>query len=204
MRAAEKIQEKIYSLEEYLALEEAAEYKSEFWDGLIIEMAGGTPNHNRIANSVGRCIENELDKKNKNCSAFNSDQKVYIPNFNRGVYPDCSIICGEVEMHEKSNAMVTNPCLIIEVLSESTKDYDKGAKFEGYRSLPSFKEYLLVWQTIPKVQSWYKEEEDLWRISNAFGLDKPIYLYSIDCTVQLKDIYRRVNDLGDKDSPEAY
>ncbi|MEM1122723.1 MAG: Uma2 family endonuclease [Bacteroidota bacterium] len=204
MGAAEKIAEKIYTLEAYLAMEEAAENKSEFWNGLIVEMAGGTPNHNRIANSIGRCIENELDKKNKDCSTFNSDQKVYIPEFNRGVYPDSSIICGEIEMHEKSNAMVTNPCLIIEVLSESTKDYDKGTKFEGYRSLPSFKEYLLVWQTIPKVQSWFKEDVDLWRISNAFGLDKSIHLYSIDCTIQLKDIYRRVNNLGDKDDLETY
>lgn len=204
MGAAEKLEEKIYTLEEYLALEEIAEGKSEFWDGFIVNMAGGTLNHNRIANSVGRAIENELDKKGKDCSTFNSDQKVYIPNFNRGVYPDCTIICGEEILHEKSAAMVTNPNLIIEVLSESTKEYDKTDKFEGYRSLPSFQEYVLVWQTIPKVQSWYKEAENLWRISSAFGLDKTLHLYSINCTIKLKDIYRRVNNLGEKDTPKAY
>jgi len=196
--------EKLYTLEEYLALEELADYKSEFWDGTIVAMAGGKPNHNRIANSIGRVVENELDKKNKNCSTFNSDQKVYIPKFNHGVYPDCLVICGKEELHEKSTAMVTNPSLIIEVLSESTKEYDKGDKFEGYRSLPSFKEYVLIWQTIPKVQTWFKEDEDLWRISSAFGLDKVIHLHSIDCKISLKDIYRRVNGLGNKELPNAY
>ncbi|MFK7982418.1 MAG: Uma2 family endonuclease [Saprospiraceae bacterium] len=204
MGAIEKLEDRKYTLEEYLALEEVAEYKSEFWDGTIVAMAGGKPNHNKIANSIGRVIENELDKKNKNCSTFNSDQKVFIPKFNHGVYPDCMVICGEEELHGKSTAMVTNPSLIIEVLSKSTKEYDKGEKFEGYRSLPSFKEYVLIWQTIPKVQSWYKEAEDLWRISSVFGLDKTIELYSIGCTLQLKDIYRRVNNLGDKEINKAY
>ena len=91
-----------------------------------------------------------------------------------------------------------------EVLSKSTKEYDSSGKFEGYRSIPSFKEYVLVWQTIPKVQSWYKDDKDLWRISSAFGLDKTIQLYSIDCEIALKDIYKRVKNLGDKDSPKAY
>ncbi len=204
MGAIEKIEDKKYTLEEYLALEELAEYKSEFWDGTIVAMAGGKPNHNKIANSVGRVVENELDKKNKNCSTFNSDQKVYIPKFNHGVYPDCMVICGDEELHEKSTAMVTNPSLIFEVLSKSTKDYDKSEKFEGYRSLPSFREYVIVWQTIPKIQSWYKEAEDLWRISSAFGLDKTIHLYSIDCTIALKDIYRRVSNLSAHDTPKAY
>ena len=204
MGVIEKLEDKKYTLEEYLALEKLAEYKSEFWNGTIVAMAGGKPNHNKIANSIGRAIENELDKRNKNCSTFNSDQKVYIPKFNHGVYPDCMVICGEEELHEKSTAMVTNPSLIIEVLSKSTKDYDKSEKFEGYRSLPSFKEYVLIWQTIPKVQSWYKEAEDLWRISSAFGLDKTIQLHSIDCTIQLKDIYRRVTNLGEEDTPKSY
>lgn len=204
MGVVEKLEDRKYTLEEYLALEELADYKSEFWDGTIVAMAGGKPNHNKIANSIGRAIENELDKKNLDCSTYNSDQKVYIPEFNHGVYPDCMVICGEEELHENSNAMVENPCLIIEVLSKSTKDYDKSEKFEGYRSLPSFKEYVLIWQTIPKIQSWYKETDDLWRISSAFGLDKTIHLHSIDCTIALKDVYRRVNNLGNKDSTVAY
>ena len=204
MSAAKKLAEQLYTFEEYLALEEQADYKSEFWDGLIVAMAGGTPTHNKIANSIGTAIDIELDKKNKGCTVYNSDQKVYIPDFSRGVYPDCMVLCGEEELHEKSKTVITNPALIIEVLSESTKEYDSNGKFEGYRSVPSFKEYVLVWQTIPKVQSWYKETNNLWRISSAFGLDKTIQLYSIGCEIALKDIYKRVKDLGNRDDPKAF
>jgi len=204
MSVAKKISEQQYTFKEYLELEEKAEYKSEYWDGTIVAMAGGTPNHNKISNSVGTAIDIELDKKNKNCTVYSSDQKVYIPVFNRSVYPDCMALCGEEEMHEASNAVIVNPSLIIEVLSESTKEFDSNEKFEGYRSIPSFKEYVLVWQTIPKVQSWYKEHNGLWRISSVFGLDKSIMFYAINCEIALKDIYKRVRDLGDKDFPKAY
>jgi len=196
--------EQLYTFEEYLALEEQADYKSEFWDGLIVAMAGGRPTHGKIANNVGIAINNELDKKNGDCSTYNSDVKIFIPDFNRGVYPNCMVICGDEEFHKNSKAVVTNSCLIIEVLSESTKEYDNSGKFEGYRSVPSFKEYVLVWQTIPKVQSWYKEADNLWRISSAFGLDKTILLYSIGCEIALKDIYKRVKDLGDRDDAKAF
>ena len=107
-------------------------------------------------------------------------------------------------MHKNSDAVIINPSLIIEVLSKSTKEFDSNEKFEGYRSIPSFKEYALVWQTIPKVQSWYKEDNNLWRISRAFGLDKTIKLYSIDCEIALKDIYKRVKNLSHKDDPKAF
>lgn len=211
MGAIEKLEDRKYTLEEYLALEEVALEKSEFWDGIIVPrnepieaMAGGFPNHNKIGANIITSINIAIRKKNKNCSTYSSDQKIFIPKFNRGVYPDCMVICGEEELHEASDAVITNPSLIVEVLSKSTKDYDKSEKFEGYRSLPSFKEYLLVWQTIPKVQSWYKEAEDLWRISSAFGLDKTIHLYSIDCTISLEDIYQRIKNLGDKEILLAY
>jgi len=196
--------EKLYTFEEYEKLEELAEYKSEFLDGIIVAMAGGKPNHNKIAASIGSAIDNELIKKEKDCSVYNSDQKIFIPKFNRGAYPDCMVICGKEQLIENSTSTLSNPSLIIEVLSESTKEYDKSDKFEGYRSLPSFKEYVLIWQTIPKVQTWYKEDKDLWRISSAFGLDKVIHLYSIDCKISLKDIYRRVDGLGNKELPNAY
>ncbi|MEM1120685.1 MAG: Uma2 family endonuclease, partial [Bacteroidota bacterium] len=143
MGAARKLSERQYTFQEYLALEEKADFKSEFWNGTIVAMAGAAPNHNKIANSIGTAIDIELDRKNKNCTVYNSDQKVFIPNFNRGVYPDCMALCGEEELHPKSKVTIVNPSLIIEVLSESTKEYDSNGKFEGYRSIPSFKEYVL-------------------------------------------------------------
>lgn len=88
MGAVKKIEEQIYTFEEYLQLEESAEFKSEFWNGTIVALAGGTPTHGKITNSIGTAIDIELDKKNKNCSVYSSDVKVFIPEFNRGVYPD--------------------------------------------------------------------------------------------------------------------
>lgn len=204
MSVAKNLVDQQYTFKEYLDLEENAEYKSEYWNGTIVAIAGGTPNHNKVSNSIGTAIDIEIDKKNKNCTVYSSDQKVFIPDFNRGVYPDCMVLCGEEETHEESEAVIINPSLIIEVLSKSTKEFDSNEKFEGYRSIPSFKEYVLVWQTIPKVQSWYKETNGLWRISSVFGLVKSIKLYSIDCELALKDIYKRIKDLGVKDSPKAY
>ena len=192
----QKIESKKYTFEEYLQLEEKATFKSEFWDGEIIAMAGSSPNHSKIANSIGTAIDNALDKKGKDCTVYNSDLKVYIPKFNKSVYPDNMVLCTEEAFHKNSKAIITNPSLIIEVLSASTHEYDKGSKFEGYRSLSSFKEYVLIWQTIPKIQSWYKESNDLWRISSAFGLDKTIHLYALDITIELKDVYKRVKNLG--------
>ena len=199
----EKMEQK-YTFEEYLELEEKAEYRSEFWNGEIKLKKDEVPTHSKISARIGTVISNDLNRENKDCSIYSSSLKVFIPYFNSVSYPDGMVICNDEELHEKSNAVVTNPCLIIEVLSESTKEYDSNAKFEGYRSIPSFKEYVLVWQTIPKVQSWYKEDEDLWRISSVFGLDKTIQLYSIDCEIALKDIYKRVKELGTEDNPKAF
>lgn len=202
MLKAEQSPKQLASLQDYLKQEEASTTKHEFWDGQIIAMAGGSPAHNKIANSIGTAIDLALDKSGKDCSVFSSDQQVYIPAYNRCAYPDCTVVCGEEEL--SGNTMLLNPLLIIEVLSESTKQYDSTDKFEAYRSIPSFKEYVLVWQTIPKVQSWYKEDEQLWRISSAFGLEKTLPLYNLDCELALSDIYKRVKSLGEKDHPQAF
>lgn len=202
MSIAEQSAKRPASLQVYLEAEAQSATKHEFWDGEIIAMAGGSPAHNKIANSVGTAIDSALDKNYKDCAVFSSDQQVYIPNYNRCVYPDCTVVCGEEEL--SGNTMLLNPLLIIEVLSESTKEYDSTDKFEAYRSIPSFKEYVLVWQTIPKVQSWYKEDDQLWRISSAFGLDKTLPLYSLGCELALIDIYKRVKSLGEQDHPQAF
>jgi len=128
MSAVKKLVEQQYTFKEYLELEENAVHKSEYWNGTIVAMAGGIPNHNKISNSIGTAIDIELDKKNKDCTVYSSDQKVFVPDFNRGVYPDCMALCGEEEMHEESNAVIVNPSLIIEVLSKSTKEFDSNSK----------------------------------------------------------------------------
>lgn len=189
-----------YTFEEYLALEKQAEYKHEYHNGSIVAMAGGTINHNALVNRLGALVENGIDAKGKNCTVFNSDMKVRIEKFNKSVYPDVSVVCGDIETYKNSQSVIINPMLFIEVLSQSTKAYDKSEKFDLYRSLPSFKEYMIVYQTVPNVQTWYKEDEKFWRIGSAEGLDKSIRLHSLDMEIQLADIYKRLQNLQDINS----
>jgi Uma2 family endonuclease len=127
MPIAEQSAKRPASLQVYLEEEAQSTTKHEFWDGEIIAIAGDAPAHNKIANSIGTAIYSALDKNHKDCAVFSSDQQVYIPAFNRCVYPDCTVACGEEELSGKT--MLLNPLLIIEVLSESTKQYDSSDKF---------------------------------------------------------------------------
>jgi Uma2 family endonuclease len=195
-------EKKFYTLEEYLAFEEVSEQKHEYNSGFLYAMAGGTGNHGLISNSIGTALDNAIDKAGKKCFVFNSDMKVNIEAYNKITYPDVSVTCSKPEYENESKTILSNPILLIEVLSKSTKDYDFGTKFEMYRSIPTFQEYMIVYQTIPKVQTWYKEAENLWRIANVQGLENEVYLHSLDCKIALKDIYKRIDDLKEIDKNE--
>lgn len=184
-----------YTFEEYLALEDLAEVKHEYHNGYLEAMAGGTGEHSILCNNVGSEVNLAIRKSGKKCITFNSDMKTWIPTCKKGLYPDASVVCGQPKYANENRTVLENPMLIIEVLSKSTCFYDKGEKFECYRSLPSFKEYVIVYQTIPRVETWYKEDKDLWRIKSAMGLDKTIYLHTIDTTLTLKDIYTNIDNL---------
>jgi Uma2 family endonuclease len=187
-------QEKYYTVAEYLELQETSEEKLEFRNGEIVAMAGGTSNHSLISTSITTALDNAIDKNKKDCLVFNSDIKIKIDKHNCFVFSDSAVVCGDVEYdnENKNETILTNPIILIEVLSKSSKNYDKVDKFEYYRSLPSFKEYMIIYQTIPKVQTWYREANDLWRIGNAEGLEAVVPLHSIGIEVALKDIYKRI------------
>ena len=182
------------TFDEYLVRESEAEYKSEYHDGKVVAMAGGTSRHSAIAHNTGTAISNALRHKNKRCVVYNSDLKIRIESVNKGVYPDTSVICDKPEYYNNRKDIYINPLLIVEVLSKSTRNYDKGDKFTYYRTLPSFKEYVLIYQDEPKVEAWYKVEENVWRISNFKGLDKKLTLFSLDCEILLADIYYLQDD----------
>ena len=190
------IQEKTYTLEEYLDLEKTAENKHEFQNGKRITMAGGTLNHNTIAASIIRVIGNELVKKNKKFRVLSSDMNIWIEAYGHSVYPDAAVLCQTPEFHLDRQDIITNPTLIVEVSSPSTEGYDRGEKFDKYRSLSSFKEYLLVKQDKASVQVFYREKENLWEISDPIrDLDKSVFLRSIDCEISLADIYHLIEKL---------
>ena len=184
-----KTKEDYITFEEYLVREAKSDYRSEYHDGGIVAMAGGTSRHSTIAQNTRTAISNALRAKNKKCVVYDSDFKVRIESINRGGYPDASVICEKPTYYKNRQDICTNPLLIVEVLFKSTRNYDKGDKFAYYRTLPSFKEYVLIYQDEPKVEAWYKMEENVWRISNFTGIDKKLTLFSLDCEIQLADIY---------------
>ncbi len=187
-----KLSEIYLSLEEYWKLEEESDVKHEFHHGQVTAMAGGTVEHSLIsANAVGSLRE-ALNVRNKECITFNSDLKIYIEAAQSSVYPDAMVVCGKIDKHRKD--AITNPILIVEVFSDSTKDYDEGEKFERYKKLPSFKEYVLVSQDQPFVKIFFKDENQAsgkeWKFPDYIvGLEKTIHLQSIDYEISMKDLY---------------
>ncbi|MEN0050343.1 MAG: Uma2 family endonuclease [Bacteroidota bacterium] len=184
-----------YSFEEYLAFERESDTKHEYHDGRIIAMAGGRPNHSQITNNTSRAVSAALDEMD--CIVYGPDLKVRIEKANRVVYPDVMVVCGDLEMYDDKVDVITNPSLIVEVLSSSTERYDRTGKFQLYRQLPSFKEYVLIATDFPTVETFYREQENYWYIGSAIGLESSIYLKSIDRNIQPADIYNKVKDLGD-------
>ena len=185
------IQQRYYSPEEYLALEEAADYKSEYIDGEIIPMAGGSTNHNQIAGNF--YIELGVAFKKLDYRVFMSDVRFWIPKRRIYTYPDVMVVAGEPEYYNNRTDTITNPRLIIEVLSPSTKGYDKSKKFEGYRTIPTFQEYLLIDQTRIYIEHFQKTDNKRWSFSDYDESDLTIGLSSVSFEISRSDIYNKVN-----------
>ncbi|TAK35838.1 MAG: Uma2 family endonuclease [Saprospiraceae bacterium] len=191
------IQKKRYSLEEYFAMEEKAAEKHEYHNGKIIPMAGGSIPHNKIAVNLTRTLDNWIEENKLPFVVLNSDTKIRIEKYNRSVYPDALVVCEKVEYWGGRTDIILNPTLIFEVLSDSTEEHDRGSKFSLYRLLPSFKEYVLIDQYKPWVDSYFKrsEEEGLWKISSAMEMDTSIRLHTVGFDLPLSKIYWQVPEL---------
>jgi len=180
------------SVEEYLRQEIETDTKYEYHDGKIYSLAGGTLNHGIISGNIHSDIKVELEKKNSNCLPFNSDIKLHIESMNRYVYPDCMVVCGEIEKSPINENAVVNPVLIIEVLSKSTASYDRGDKFYFYRQIPSFNEYVLIEQDKHVVDVHLKEDSsDFWKITRYEELDTIVKLESIGVELSMERLYQR-------------
>lgn len=185
-------QQHYYTQEEYLALEEKAEYRSEYHDGEIIAMTGGTINHNRIVRNFSIASGVALQKQQA-YELFMGDIKVWIPNTKRFLYPDVMVIAGQPEYYENRKDAILNPLVIIEVLSKSTQDYDRSTQFNYYRTLPSFQEYILISQYEHHVEQYTKLSEYEWRIFYKKSPDAMLELVSFPFTMSLADIYHKVD-----------
>lgn len=180
-----------YTPEEYLELEEAASYKSEYRDGEIVPLTGGTTNHNKIALNFAANLKFAL--RGQDYDIYIGDLRLWIPRYRQYTYPDVMVIQGEPIYTGTGTTTVMNPLLIVEVLSKSTKNYDLGDKFIYYRSIPKFKEYILIDQTKYHVIQYTKNIEERWLLTEHESEEAILELSSIEFQINLKEIYEKVN-----------
>ncbi|MFM7408646.1 MAG: Uma2 family endonuclease [Cuspidothrix sp.] len=185
------IQKQYYTPEEYLELEATAEYKSEYIDGQIIPMAGASINHNRISLNLSSGLNFAF--KNQNYEVFMGDMRLWIPQKLIYTYPDVIIIADKPEFFNNRTDTITNPQVIIEVLSKSTKSYDREDKFAAYRTIPTFQEYLLIDQTRIHVEQFSKLGKKRWNLCEYDEEDENISLTTVTFSTSLQDIYNKVN-----------
>jgi Uma2 family endonuclease len=180
-----------YSPEEYLELEEAADYKSEYRDGEIVPMTGGTTNHNKIALNIAASLKFAL--RGQDYDIYIGDVRLWIPRYRQYTYPDVMVIQGEPLYTGTGTTTVMNPLLIVEVLSKSTKNYDQGDKFLYYRSIPEFKEYILIDQARYHVMQHSKTLEGKWLLTEYESENAVLELSSIAFQINPSEFYEKVN-----------
>jgi len=189
---AEPLTKKLYySKEEYLEMEAAADYKSEYYQGEIFAMSGGSLKHSRICVNLNRSIWEAT--RNKDCGGFESNMKLEIAEADAYVYPDLMVVCGDVKVAENTTDVITNPVLIIEVLSPGTESFDRGKKFEYYRTVPALKEYVLVSQDKPRIEIYFRNDRNIWQCTVISGLDKTVVFKSLEYEVKLEEIYYKTD-----------
>ncbi len=176
--------------EQYLALERTAAYKSEYFRGEVFAMAGASPTHVLIVSNIVAALHGQL--RRRPCTVYSADLRVAAPASGLYTYPDVIAVCGDLKFDDDHADTLLNPTLIIEVLSESTKDYDRGGKFAQYRKIPSFAEYVLVAQDEYHVEHFVKQSEAGWFLTETNRSEDTLTLSSIQCTLSLNDVYEKV------------
>jgi len=175
---------------EYLEFERASEYKHEYIAGEVFAMTGASEAHNLITSNVIFALRSQM--RGRPCKVYPGDMRVQIRPSGLYTYPDISVVCGESILADDQHLdTLTNPMLIIEVLSPSTELYDRGRKFQYYRQIESLREYVLIAQDAPRIERFVRQG-DVWQFSDAVGLDASLELPSIGCTLALGDIYEQV------------
>jgi Uma2 family endonuclease len=175
--------------QEYLERERAAEFRSDYYAGHVYAMAGGSWAHGTLIQNVNRLLDTAL--RDRNCSVRSTDTRVRVSG-NLYTYPDILVVCGEPMFLDKRTDTVTNPVLIIEVLSPSTEAYDRGAKAAQYRTMESLRELALVTQTEARVEIYRKRAGNEWMLAESVGLESDCRFESVECELPLAGIYDQV------------
>ncbi len=176
--------------QEYLDQERAAERKSEYFRGEVFLMAGATPEHVLIVTNLVRELSNQL--RRSSCKVYSTDLRLRVSPVGLYTYPDVMLICGEPQFADERRDTVLNPTLIIEVLSDSTKDYDRGQKFQHYRTLSSLKSYLTVAQDVVHVEQWTRRSDQHWMLAEFDTLDSTLALEAIGAELKLREVYEGI------------
>lgn len=180
--------------QDYYRRERAAACKSEFFSGEVFAMAGGSVNHSLIKANVVGTLRDALRRKGGGCRTFDSDLRVKIPQTGLRTYPDVSVICGPVELDAEDDGgeTVTNPAVIVEVLSESTERYDRGTKFDHYQSIASLRQYVLVSQDQAKVETFLRQGDGTWQYALSAGMAAVAALPALEVLLPLAEVFAGV------------
>jgi Uma2 family endonuclease len=184
------LESRVYTPEEYLELELASETRSEYRNGAIIPMTGGTPDHNDIAGNLYVLLK--LALRGQPYRTFYADQRLWIPQPNLHTYPDIMVVEKPLQFKTGRTDTLMNPCFIAEVLSKSTQDYDHGEKFSAYRTIASFREYLLIDQYSIRVEHYVKTAAHQWLLSEYCDRDTTLALSTFAAAITLSDLYENI------------
>jgi Uma2 family endonuclease len=182
--------QRTYTPEEYLELELTAQTRSEYRNGDIVTMTGGTPEHNRISGNL--YIALSLALKRQPYETFHVDQRLWIPDRSLYTYPDVMVLAKPIELQVGRTDTVVNPCLIAEVLSKSTQDYDRGDKFLAYRTIPSFQEYLLIHQYSIRVEHYTKQADHQWLLNEYTDPAVVLSFSAFNFEIAIADLYENI------------
>lgn len=179
------------TIEEYLSLERQTDYKNEYFAGEIFAMSGASEEHNLISGNV--FAELHVQLKKRPCKVYNNDMRVKVSPTGLYTYPDIVAVCGQSRFDDKQKDTLLNPTVIIEVLSPSTEDYDRGDKFDKhYRTIDSLQEYVLIAQEKCHIEHRIRQTNDQWLVSKLNHFSDTLELRSIQCSMVLSDIYHKV------------
>jgi Uma2 family endonuclease len=196
-----QIEKQTYAIEEYLELELASQSRSEYRNGAIVPMTGGTPNHNDISGNLYILLKSAL--KGKNHRTFYADQRLWMPEANLYTYPDVMVVPKPIELQTGRTDTVVNPCFIAETLSKSTQNYDRSEKFAAYRTISSFQEYLLIDQYRIHVEHHVKTGVNQWLFSEYDEPEIVLSFGAIECQVRIADLYDNIDFVNSVDGYDA-
>jgi Uma2 family endonuclease len=180
----------VFTAEQYLDLERHSEIRHEFLDGTVYAMSGGSPTHSAICFNLATTLGVQL--RGTRCKGFSSDMKVRAGDASLYAYPDLTVVCGEPLLHDDHGDVLLNPVVIFEILSRSTESYDRGEKFERYKTIETLTDYVLVSQDRPRLEHFSRQPDGTWSLTEVSALESSLDIASINCRLPLAEVYDRI------------